>query len=118
MRLENLQQQVLENPSMQVTILGSDLLGMISEMRNGLVSELRSAINEAVLQARGDMLSGVRALYQEKVMTVKEVASLLDVDLSTLYRWNKQGVLKRQRIGGKVVYRASEVEEIVKNRKS
>jgi excisionase family DNA binding protein len=51
-------------------------------------------------------------------MTVKEVASLLGVDLSTLYRWDKQGVLKRQRIGGKVVYRASDVEEIVKSRKS
>lgn len=116
MSYESLQQQVAENPTMQVTLLGSDLLGMISEMRSCIVSELREAMNEAVLQARKEMLSGVHALHHEKTMSVKEVATLLDKDPSTLYRWHKQGILVRHRIGGSVVYRAEDVERIVKSK--
>ena len=117
MSFENLQQQVAENPNMQVTLLGSDLLGLLCELRTGLVSELRDAMNDAVLQARKEMLSGVHALHHEKTMSPNEVASLLDVDLSTLYRWNKQGILTRQRVGGKVYYRTEDVERILKVRK-
>lgn len=117
MSLENLQQQVAENPNMQVTLLGSDLLGMFAEFRTGLVSELREAMNDAVLNARKEMLSGVHALHHEKTMTVKEVASLLDADISTLHRWNKQGVLTRRRVGGKVLYRVEDVEPILRTRK-
>ena len=116
MSFESLQQQVAENPNMQVTLLGSDLLGLLSEFRTGLVSELRDAMNDAVLQARKEMLSGVHALHHEKTMSPNEVASLLDVDLSTLYRWNKQGILTRQRVGGKVYYRTEDVERILKVR--
>lgn len=118
MSFENLQQQVAENPTMQVTLLGSDLIGMFAEFRTGLVSELREAMNEAVLHARQEMLSGVHALHHEKTMSVKEVVSLLGVDVSTLHRWNKQGILPRQRVGGKVLYRVEDVEPILKTRKS
>lgn len=118
MSFENLQQQVAENPNMQVTLLGRDLLGLLCELRTGLVSELREAMNDAVLQARKEMLSGVHALHHEKTMTVKEVASLLDVDLSTLHRWNKQGVLTRRRVGGKAFYRVEDVEPILRTRKT
>lgn len=118
MSFENLQQQVAENPNMQVTLLGSDLLGLLYELRTGLVSELRDAMNDAVLQARKEMLSGVHALHHEKTMTVKEVVALLGVDVSTLHRWNKQGILPRQRVGGKVLYRVEDVEPILKTRKS
>ena len=118
MSFENLQQQVAENPNMQVTLLGSDLLGLLCELRTGLVSELRDAMNDAVLQARKEMLSGVHALHHEKTMTVKEVVALLGVDVSTLHRWNKQGILPRQRVGGKVLYRVEDVEPILKTRKS
>ena len=118
MSFENLQQQVAENPNMQVTLLGSDLLGLLCELRTGLVSELREAMNEAVMSARQEMLSGVHALHHEKTMSAKEVASLLGVDLSTLHRWNKQGILTRHRVGGKVFYRTEDVEQIIKSRKT
>ena len=102
---------------MQVTLLGSDLLGMIDQLRSGLVEELRGAMTEAVYSARADMMSGVAALNRRKPMTVNEVSDMLGVDLSTLYRWNKQGILCRQRIGGKVLYRAEDVERIIRERK-
>lgn len=116
MSFENLQQQVTENPNMQVTLLGSDILGMFAEFRTGLVSELREAINDAVLNARKEMLSGVHALHHEKTMTPKEVSDILGVDISTLYRWHKNGILTRQRVGGKVLYRASDVEAIARTK--
>lgn len=117
MGIDALRQQVAENPTMQVTLLGSDLLGMIDQLRSGLVEELRGAMTEAVYSARADMMSGVAALNRRKPMTVNEVSDMLGVDLSTLYRWNKQGILCRQRIGGKVLYRAEDVERIIRERK-
>lgn len=117
MSYESLQQQVAENPTMQVTLLGSDLLGMIDRLRDGLIDELRGELRDAVWSARADMMSGLSALNRNKPMTVKEVADMLGVNLSTLHRWNKQGILVRQRVGGKVLYRAEDVERIVREKK-
>ena len=118
MSLETLQQAVSENPSMQVTLLGSDLLGMLDTMRNGLVSELRSTMTEVVLEARREMLSGVHALHHEKAMTVDEVAAMLSVDRSTLHRWDKRGYLIANRIGGKVLYNPEDVQRVLNKRKN
>ena len=118
MSLETLQQAVSENPSMQVTLLGSDLLGLLDTMRNGLVSELRSTMTEVVLEARREMLSGVHALHHEKAMTVDEVAAMLSVDRSTLHRWDKRGYLIANRIGGKVLYNPEDVQRVLNKRKN
>ena len=114
---ETLQQQVAENPTMQVTLLGSDLLGMIDTMRNGLVAELRETMSEVVRDARREMLSGVHALHHEKAMTDDEVAAMLSVDRSTLHRWDKRGYLIANRIGGKVLYNPEDVQRVLNKRK-
>ena len=118
MSLETLQQAVSENPSMQVTLLGSDLLGMLDTMRNGLVAELRETMSEVVRDARREMLSGVHALHHEKAMTVDEVAAMLSVDRSTLHRWDKRGYLIANRIGGKVLYNPEDVQRVLNKRKN
>lgn len=117
MSLDALQQAVSENPSMQVTLRGSDLLGMIDTMRNGLVEELRSTMTEVVMEARREMLSGLHALHHEKTMTVNEVCTMLSVDRSTLYRWDKCGFLVSNKIGGKVLYNPKDVLEVLNKRK-
>ena len=117
MSLDALQQAVSENPSMQVTLRGSDLLGMIDTMRTGLVSELRSTMTEVVMEARREMLSGVHALHHEKTMTVNEVCTMLSVDRSTLRRWDKCGFLVANKIGGKVLYNPKDVLEVLNKRK-
>ena len=117
MSLEALKQAVSENPNMQVTLLGSDLVGIIDTMRNGLVAELRETMSEVVRDARREMLSGVHALHHEKAMTVDEVATMLHVDPSTLYRWDKRGFLVANKIGGKVLYDPKEVKEVLNRRK-
>lgn len=118
MSYETLQQQVAENPTMQVTLLGSDLLGMIDTMRNGLVSELRSTMTEVVMEARREMLSGVHALNANKAMTREEVCTMLGVSNATLHRWHKSGILVAKRIGGKVVYDPKEVQRMYQKRQA
>lgn len=118
MSLEALKQAVSENPNMQVTLLGSDLVGMIDTMRNGLVAELRETMSEVVRDARREMLSGVHALHHEKTMTVNEVCTMLSVDRSTLHRWDKCGFLVANKIGGKVLYNPKDVLEVLNKRKN
>lgn len=116
MSYETLQKAVNENPTMQVTLLGSDLLGMLDTMRNGLVAELRDTMTEVVLEARREMMSGVHALNQEKAMTREEVCRMLGVSMPTLNRWHKSGFLKASRIGGKVLYNPKDVRQIYEQR--
>lgn len=118
MSLETLKQAVSENPNMQVTLLGSDLVGMIDTMRNGLVAELRETMSEVVMEARREMMSGVHALHHEKAMTANEVCAMLSVDRSTLYRWDRSGFLVANKIGGKLLYNTEDVRKVLNKRKN
>lgn len=66
---------------------------------------------------RADMMSAFRALNQEKMLSREEVAQILGVDLSTLHRWNKNGILKATRVGGKVLYRTEVVQHMLNIKK-
>ena len=48
----------------------------------------------------------------ERYITPKITARELDVSLSTLWRWNKEGYLKPVAIGGKRRYKLSDIEKI------
>jgi prophage antirepressor-like protein len=52
-------------------------------------------------------------LTTEKFLTPKKTAELLDVDVSTLWRWNKIDYLKPCEIGGKRKYRMSDINKIL-----
>lgn len=49
----------------------------------------------------------------DKLISPKEVAELLDVDLSTLWRWNNEGYLTKVYIGNKPRYRQSDIDRIL-----
>lgn len=66
---------------------------------------------------RADMMSAFRALHQEKMLSREEVAQILGVDLSTLHRWNKNGILKATRVGGKVLYSTQAVQQMLNSKK-
>lgn len=66
---------------------------------------------------RADMMSAFRALHQEKMLSREEVAQILGVDLSTLHRWNKNGILKATRVGGKVLYPTEVVQQMLNSKK-
>jgi len=69
------------------------------------------------------ILIGAKAIYEkpekpEQYLNRKQTAQMLDVDLSTLWRWNKENYLHTIMIGGKVRYKLSDVERILNGQKS
>ena len=53
---------------------------------------------------------------EEKYLTAEETAQMLGVDKSTLWRWNKCGYPTNIKVGSKVRYRLTDVEELMKRR--
>ena len=50
----------------------------------------------------------------EKYLTRKQTAQKLDVDLSTLWRWNREEYLQPVSIGGKRLYKLSDINKILR----
>lgn len=49
----------------------------------------------------------------EKYLTAQETAEKLGVDVSTLWRWDKSGYLKKIKVGRKIQYRESDVLKLM-----
>ena len=50
---------------------------------------------------------------EEIYLTAKETAEKLGVDVSTLWRWDKAGYLKKIKIGNAIRYRESDVTKLM-----
>ena len=50
---------------------------------------------------------------KETYLTVDEAALRLGVSRSTLWRWDKEGYLKKIKRGKKITYRQSDIERII-----
>lgn len=48
-------------------------------------------------------------------LTRKEVCQLLKISLPTLYEYTKSGILVGYRIGGRILYKISEIEKVLAN---
>ena len=78
-----------------------------------------SVTGEQLSEFATQILNGARGIYEkveepEKYLTRKQAAQMLDVDLSTLWRWNNEKYLQTVEIGGKRRYKLSDVERILK----
>ncbi|MFQ7087835.1 MAG: helix-turn-helix domain-containing protein [Bacteroides sp.] len=69
---------------------------------------------ERVVQNAIDKLLEQRENKPEVYLTAEETAKRLQVDRSTLWRWNKEGYLVSTKVGSKVRYKLSDVERIQK----
>ncbi len=54
----------------------------------------------------------------EKYLTRKDTAKLLQVSLVTLNEWSKKGIIQSYRIGGRIRYKLSEIDEALKEVKN
>lgn len=52
----------------------------------------------------------------ETYLTQDDVSEKLGVDRSTLWRWDKNGYLRKTRVGGKVRYKLSDIEKLMEGR--
>jgi excisionase family DNA binding protein len=78
-----------------------------------------SLTGEQLNDFANQILSGARSIYEKKeqsehYLTRKQVAEMLDVDLSTLWRWNRENYLCAVEIGGKRKYKLSDVNKILR----
>lgn len=72
------------------------------------VDELNQIIAEAVDKA----VAAVRPQKKEMLISREATAKRLNVDLSTLWRWNKTGFLKPVKIGRSVYYREFDLDRL------
>ena len=103
MDLVNLAKQF---PDMSVTIRLGDLM----EANEALVRKVRSETEKE--------LERKRAEYGDVLVPREEVARMLGVDPSTLWRWEKAGYLTPVRIGVKVKYRKGELDRVIRSREA
>lgn len=95
----NIQELIRNGANVSVTISANDL------------SEFASTI---AVQMRKEFESNLMREKEERYIPAKEVAALLGVDTSTLWRWKKSGYLVPLEIGGKRRYLLSDVNRILK----
>jgi len=73
--------------------------------------QMCEAIDYAILKAKSEF---EQKQIPEQYLTPKQAAGKLDVALSTLWRYDKQGYLSPVAIGGKRRYKLSDVNKILK----
>ena len=91
-----------ETPSLNITINAGQLI---------------EAIDYCVDKTRKDLEQIVTDTKSETYPSAKKVAEMLDVDLSTLWRWRNRGYLVPIEVGGKRRYRMSDVKRILEGGK-
>jgi PTS system nitrogen regulatory IIA component len=57
-------------------------------------------------------------MTEERLMSIKEVAEYLQVDLSTLYLWSQRGQIPAMKVGKMWRYRRSEIEAWLDQRRN
>lgn len=50
---------------------------------------------------------------EEKYLNMEATLTLLHISKSTLWRWTKMGILKKYKMGGKPVYKCSELSKLL-----
>ena len=95
--------------SIQNLLLSSE--NMVLQLKK---EDLKEFANQILLGAKSiAMLEAEAAATSDQLLTIDEAAKLLSVSKMTLYRWDKNGYLKKVEIGGKRRYRLSDIEKLV-----
>ena len=70
-------------------------------------------LKEAFLQWSEELKSQHQVQNEESYLSAQETADKLGVDVSTLWRWDKSGYLKKIKVGKKIRYRESDVLKLM-----
>jgi len=81
------------------------------QLINLSITDLKCLISDVMKQE----LSSVPKSSPDRLVSPKETSEMLGIDLSTLYRWDKLGYLTKIKIGGKVRYRLSDIQKLLKH---
>ena len=90
-------------PEINITVKAGELL----EMAEYLVKLTRKELEQQITDAN-----------TETYPSSEQVAKILDVDKTTLWRWANRGVLMPIKIGGKNRYKMSDIKQILGENKN
>ena len=86
---------------------GANISNTIRE--TDLKSYSEQLINSTMARVKAELESNPREVYY----SIEKVCSILDVNRTTLYRWDKRDYLKSIKVGGLVRYRKSDIDNIL-----
>lgn len=93
----NLHDLLLNNPDVNITVSGKDLL----EFGQSIAKQS----TEVVLQAQ-----------DEKTFSAKDIESKFGICAATRWRWDKLGILKGSKVGNRIYYRESDVKALLEKK--
>lgn len=82
------------------------------------LNDLREWYEEVITDTKRQLEENVINEKLEKYLSPKQVGEMLNVNLSTLFRWHKKGYLCPIKIGGKSRYKQSSINLILNERRS
>jgi len=80
--------------------------------------DLRAIIVDAIKEAIPTLETTVKGDDPDKLLGRLEAAEFMNISISSLNNYAKQGIIKKYKIGSKVLYDKKELIEAVKNRES
>lgn len=96
-----------QTPLVMLTV--GDFKAMISrEVQSALCEEREKSLEREEMSQKS----------AEEYLSREDVARLFGVDKSTLWRWNRDGMLPNIKMGSRVVYARSEIDRFVQNNQS
>lgn len=99
--LNNIDLRVFDR--VNITIQGAELKQLLGEWFVEIMKNFQNSLEKS-------------KPIEEKYLSAEETAQMLGVDKSTLWRWNKCGYLTNIKVGSKVRYRLTDVEELMKKK--
>ena len=75
------------------------------------INELAQAVTENVMGRMGEILPILKPKTPEEYLTRTEVCNLFHITLKTLYTRESKGDIIAYKIGGRKLYKASEIEK-------
>ncbi len=85
------------------------------------VEDLSTMIRQSVateLQKVSNLISKTPKDDSDKILTREEVCKLLDVSTTTLFNWNRDGILVNQKCGRRVYYSKASVMSMFNDSKT
>ena len=76
-------------------------------------NELKSLLKESVKQEFNQLKEEILSKTPTQYLTRKQVAKMLDINLTTLNNWTNRGALTSYGIQGRVYYKRDEVEKAI-----
>lgn len=102
------------NSNILEQVLAGKVKGVVIQIDGDQLAEaLMSVVRDATAKAAARAADNAR----NELVTCGETMQILDVGRTTLYEWEKKGILKPARIGSRVYYRRSDLDEMLNNDK-